>query len=114
MTLDGDPWFVAAEVCRLLGLDTSEVARTVRADEKARHLVPTLGGPQQMVTVSGPGLYRLITRSDKPIVGPFQDGVVREVLPSIRKTGSYAHQPARRCPSRRPSRTPFGGTPSPR
>ncbi len=98
VTIDGAPWFVAADVCRVLGLDTSKVARTVGGDEKDRHLVPTPGGPQQMTVVSEPCLYKLIMRSDKPTAAPFQSWVTREVLPSIRKTGSFTLAPGETIP----------------
>ncbi len=50
----------------------------------------TFSGVQEMAIVSESGLYSLIIRSRKPIAKPFQKWVTREVLPSIRKTGSYS------------------------
>ena len=87
---DGEPWFVAADVCRVLELaDTHVAIRKLDDDEKGRCLIPTLGGEQQMTIVSEPGLYRLIAASRKPEAKRFQRWVYHEVLPSIRKTGSY-------------------------
>lgn len=51
----------------------------------------TLGGQQQMLTVTEPGLYELIFRSDKPAAQRFRVWMFEEVLPSIRRTGSYSH-----------------------
>lgn len=89
VTINGNPWFAAADVCRVLGLDTTKVARTVGPDEKGLHLMPTLGGNQRLVCVTESGLYKLIMRSDKPEARKFQDWVTREVLPAIRKDGAY-------------------------
>lgn len=90
VTLDGAPWFVAADVCRVLGLlNTTAALYHLAQDEKGLNQIETLGGMQMLRTVSEPGLFRLVMRSDKPIARPFQDWVVREVLPAIRKTGGY-------------------------
>jgi len=95
-TLDGAPWFVAADVCRVLGFNiaahgTEPHLWGIAADEK-RPVPPGLlrgKGTGKATLISEPGLYRLIMRSDRPIARPFQDWVVREVLPAIRKTGGY-------------------------
>jgi prophage antirepressor-like protein len=87
--INGKPWFVAADVCRALGLDTTKVARIVPAAEKVRHLVPTPGGPQQMVLISEVGLNLLMMRSDKAQAQRFQLWLARDVLPAIRKDGMY-------------------------
>ena len=84
------PLFVAADVCRVLGLDADSGARTVPEEEKGLHLVQTLGGPQEMTVLHESGLYRLVMRSNKPAAEKFQSWVVREVLPSIRKHGPIA------------------------
>ena len=93
--IDGKPYFVAADVCRILGLEDTHVAiRKLDDDEKGRCLIPTLGGGQEMLVVNEPGLYRLIFASRKPEAKKFQRWVYHEVLPSIRKTGSYSTAPA--------------------
>lgn len=56
--------------------------------------VATLGGVQDMTTVYEPGFYALVARSESPIAVPFQKWMYEEVLPSIRKTGSYSIQQA--------------------
>jgi len=80
----------------------------VGEDEKGAHLVDTPGGPQRLTVVSESGLYKLIMRSDKDTARPFQDGVTKVVLPSIRKTGGGPRTPSepRRSPSE-PSRLSY-------
>ncbi|OWY63485.1 hypothetical protein B7486_52890 [cyanobacterium TDX16] len=89
-TADKPEW-VAADVCQCLELnDTSKALEPLAADEKDTKIVRTPGGEQQMLTVTEPGLYRLIFKSRKPIAKRFRHWVFHEVLPSIRKTGSYS------------------------
>ena len=88
---DGQPHFVAADICDALQI--VEVHRSVARlddDEKGRHIVTTPGGPQEMTVVNEAGLYSLILRSRKPEAKRFKRWVTHEVLPSIRKTGAYA------------------------
>lgn len=66
--------------------------RGIPSEWKGLQKVQTLGGVQDMVTVLEPGLYSLIARSNSPLAIPFQKWVFEEVLPSIRKTGSYSTQ----------------------
>ena len=88
--IDGEPWFVAADVCRILELDdVSKAVSRLDDDEKGTNLIPTRGGEQSMLIVNEPGLYRLIFSSRKPEAKKFQRWVTHEVLPSIRQTGSY-------------------------
>ncbi|NJL07394.1 MAG: Bro-N domain-containing protein [Methylacidiphilales bacterium] len=99
VSIDGKPWFVAADVCRVLGLtNTTASLYHLAQDEKGISSIETLGGMQRLRIISEPGLYRLIMRSDKPIARPFQDWVNREVLPAIHETGGYmlAGETARR------------------
>lgn len=87
---DGEPWWVANDVCRIL--DISEAHRSLASlddDEKGRHTVTTHGGPQEMTVINESGLYSLILRSRKKEAKVFKKWVTSEVLPSIRKTGSY-------------------------
>lgn len=65
-----------------------------------------------ILMVSESGLYKLVMRSDKPEAKRFQDWVTREVLPSIRKTGTYTHPEARRSsPNMQPSAPKAVGAP---
>lgn len=89
--IDGEPWFVAADVAFLLGYrDASHAVRLLKSGEKRPHLVGTPGGGQQeMIIISEPGFYRLVMRSNRPEADAFQTWVTSEVLPTIRKTGGY-------------------------
>lgn len=90
LTIDGDPWFVARDVCNVFGL--VNVARSLSRlpDEYRQHrTVNTLGGPQSVSVISEPGVYLLAFSSRKPQAEAFTNWVTNEVLPSIRKTGKY-------------------------
>lgn len=90
----GEPWFVAKDVCDILGLGTEHLRRDLDEDEvtEATNLpnwqVGTNGGRIPLI-ISEPGLYKLIMRSRKPEAKEFQRWVTHEVLPQIRKTGGY-------------------------
>lgn len=88
---NGEPWFVAADVARVLGYDhTPHATRLLDNDEKGVHKVDTLGGTQEMTMVNESGLYHLVLMSKKPEAKKFRKWVTEEVMPSIRKTGSYS------------------------
>lgn len=90
LNIDGDPWFVAKDVCDVLDLsDTYRAVAGLDDDEKGTSKVRTPGGDQEMIIISESGLYTLIIRSNKPQAKSFRKWVTAEVLPSIRKTGSY-------------------------
>lgn len=87
---EGEPWFVAKDVCECLELtDVSKTISLLDDDEKGTNSIRTPGGEQQMLVVSEPGLYSLILRSRKPEAKAFKRWVTHEILPSIRKTGHY-------------------------
>ena len=91
--INGEPWFVLSDVCKVLELSSPhKVAERLDGDEKGRNQIPTLGGVQEMTVVNESGLYAVILRSDKPQAKPFRKWVTSEVLPSIRKHGSYSVQ----------------------
>jgi prophage antirepressor-like protein len=91
---DGEPWFVAADVCAALELDHTALRR-LDDDEKGRDSIPTLGGEQSVGIVNESGLYSLVLGSRKPEAKQFKRWVTSEVLPAIRKTGQYvAPKPA--------------------
>lgn len=92
---DGEPWFVLKDVCEILGLGTpARVAERLDEDEVSlTHLADSLGRQQKTTIISESGLYNVILRSDKPEAKPFRKWVTAEVLPSIRKTGSYSVKP---------------------
>lgn len=90
VTLAGEPWFVAADVCRALGLgNSSDVIK--RLDEDERTLVSIEGASNGLPVnaVNEPGLYALILGSRKPEAKAFKRWITHEVIPEIRKTGGY-------------------------
>ena len=88
---DGDPWFVAADVCEALGIiNVSQATDRLDGDEVRICLVDTKRGPRRTLIVSESGLYVMTLRSDKPQATEFQRWVTRDVLPSIRRTGTYS------------------------
>lgn len=93
----GEPWFITADVARVLGYrDASNAGRVLDDDEKGTHIVSTPGGDQKVTVINESGLYALVLRSRKPEARKFAKWVTAEVLPSIRKTGKYErpHNPA--------------------
>lgn len=86
--IDGEPWWVALDVCEVLGVDRTQTRR-LDDDEKGVCTVHTLGGNQQMAVVNESGLYSLILTSRKPKAKAFKRWITHEVIPAIRKTGSY-------------------------
>ena len=88
--IDGQPFFVAKDVCDALDIVNSRDAITrLDDDERGVASIDTLGGKQQMTAVNEYGLYNLILGSRKPEAKQFKRWITHEVLPSIRKTGSY-------------------------
>lgn len=83
------PEWVARDVCDALELRGNDPLGHLDDDEKGSCTVGTPGGPQEMATVTEAGLYSLILRSRKPAAKSFRRWVTHEVLPSIRRTGSY-------------------------
>ena len=90
----GDTWFIANDVCRALELDNSRQALSrLDEDEKDVTLNDTLGGMQTMAIINESGLYSLVLSSRKPEAKAFKRWITHEVLPAIRRTGSYSNQP---------------------
>ena len=91
VTKDGEPWFVAADVCRALEHSNVTVALDrLDDDEKAKFNLGLRGGDTGCV--NEPGLYSLVLGSRKPEAKNFKRWITHEVIPSIRKTGSYSIQ----------------------
>ncbi len=87
---NGQAWFVAADVCKALGLRNSRQSlATLDDDEKGVCTTDTLGGTQQVATVNESGLYTLIFRSRKDGAKRFKKWVTSVVIPSIRQHGGY-------------------------
>lgn len=88
---DNELWFVAKDVCDCLGLgDTSKAVGRLDADEKGTNSIPTPGGHQNLLTVNEYGLYSLVLSSRKPEAKEFKRWITHDVIPAIRKTGSYS------------------------
>jgi prophage antirepressor-like protein len=90
-----DPEWVGGDIVAVLYPESQPKDRTnylkpIPSEWKGMKKIHTLGGAQDMVTVFEAGLYSLIARSNSPIAVRFQKWVYEEVLPSIRKTGSYS------------------------
>ena len=88
ITKDGEPWFVAADSCAVLGLTTSNLRRGLDAAQiKTLNLNGMRGRPAMLITEAG--LYTLILRSSKPEAKAFRKWVTSTVLPTLRKDGLY-------------------------
>lgn len=88
---DGDPWFVLTDVCKALELtNPSKVAQRLDDDERSNF---KLGRQGNGILINESGLYAVILRSDKPQAKAFRKWITSEVLPTLRKTGSYTVKP---------------------
>lgn len=89
--IDGEPWFVANDVMRVLEVSNSKDAiRTLDDDEKSGvDIIDPHGRKQKTNCISEAGLYSIILRSRKPEAKAFKRWVTHEVIPSIRKHGAY-------------------------
>ena len=95
LVIDGEPWFVAADVCAVLSIANVSQAMTYLDDDERRVTLISNEGGQQRPTniISESGLYSLILRSRKAEAKTFKRWITREVLPAIRRTGSYSTVP---------------------
>lgn len=88
--INGEPWFVAVDVCRALDLsDTSKTLERLDDDEKGTSSIRTPGGKQKVSIINEPGLYSLVMGSRKPEAKAFKRWTTHEVIPSIRRHGAY-------------------------
>lgn len=84
------PQFIASDLAVILGYQsTKDATRILDDDEKGVVEIETNGGKQKMTTVTESGMYALVLKSRRPEAKAFRKWVTSEVLPSIRKTGSY-------------------------
>lgn len=90
VTIDGEPWFCLADVCRALELSNPADVKK-RLNEKGIDTIDTLtaGGIQKLLYVNEANLYKTIFQSRKESAERFTDWVTSEVLPALRKTGTY-------------------------
>lgn len=92
---EGEPWFIAKDVCDILGMSNPSMAVIALDKDEVAQIDPKdyLGSEnrsnQAVNIVSEPGLYKLIMRSRKPEAKEFQRWVTHDVLPQIRRTGGY-------------------------
>lgn len=87
---DGQPWFIAKDVCECLDIKNSrDAVSRLDEDEKDVVLTDTLGGTQSLQAVNEYGLYTLVLSSRKPEAKQFKRWITHEVIPSIRKHGAY-------------------------
>ena len=93
--IEDEPWFVAADVCRALDIGNPSQALTrLDEDEKMTTLILNEGaatGKSQMAFINEPGLYSLVLGSRKPEARAFKHWITHEVIPTIRRTGTYTN-----------------------
>lgn len=96
LNIDGEPWFVLTDICKILEIARGrKVSERLDEDEVGTFDVPHPQSPSKvlkMVFVNESGLYNVILRSDKPNAKPFRKWITSEVLPTLRKTGTYSIQ----------------------
>jgi len=91
--IDIDPMFVAKDIAILLGYSNTNKAINDHCKGVTKRYLPTASGEQQISVIPERDVYRLIMRSKMPEAEKFEEWVVSEVLPSIRKTGGYKKDP---------------------
>lgn len=93
LKIKNEPWWVAKEVCDVLEVRTDTIPVILDSDEHQKLDPNTIGvkvnAPHGITIINESGLYSLILRSRKPVAKSFKRWVTHEVLPQIRKTGSY-------------------------
>lgn len=91
LSIDNEPWFVGRDVAEVLGYSNTRDAISKHVDEEDKGVAKcdTPSGAQQMTIINESGMYSLILSSKLPNAKKFKRWVTSEVLPSIRKTGSY-------------------------
>jgi prophage antirepressor-like protein len=101
LLIAGEPWFVAGDVCAALGLaNVSMALRSVDEDAlSTAEVTDRLGRTQVVRTVSEPGLYELVFQSRRPEARQVRRWVTGEVLPTLRRTGTYTVEPAVKAPT---------------
>lgn len=91
LSIDGEPWFIAVDVCKALEINNVSMAIS-RLDDDERNTVSLTegipGNPNKTI-VNEPGLYALVLSSRKPEAKKFKRWITHDVIPSIRKTGGY-------------------------
>ncbi len=90
--IDNEAWIVLSDICKILDLTKpSRIAQRLDEDEVKQILITDrMGRSQNAIAVNESGLYAVILRSNKPEAKKFRRWITHEVLPSLRKTGSYS------------------------
>ncbi|MBH0119831.1 phage antirepressor [Rhodococcus sp. NPDC003382] len=96
ITIDGEPWFVLLDLCAVLEIaNPRNVAARLDPDAvRQADVTDSLGRRQSTTIVNESGMYEVVIRSDKPEAAAFRRWITTDVLPTIRRTGSYSTQPA--------------------
>lgn len=90
LDLNGQISFVVADICQALGIvNAADALQSLDDDEKGLGNIYTPSGHQSVVVVSESGIYELIFKSRKPHARKFRKWVMKEVLPSVRRTSAY-------------------------
>lgn len=91
LKIDDEPWFVGKDLAEILGYSNTRdaLSRHVEPEDKGVAKLDTLGGKQNQTVVNESGMFSLILSSSLPNAKKFKRWVTSEVLPTIRKTGSY-------------------------
>lgn len=88
--INDEIWFVASEICKLLDIqNVTQAVSSLDDDEKLPYVLHRSGQNRNVILISESGLYALVFKSNKPSAKQFRKWVTKEVIPSIRKTGSF-------------------------
>ena len=90
VTINGEPWFVASDVCRALNIDPTSTRRLDNDEKNTLRLTQGIPGNPNVTVVNAPGLYTLVLGSRKPQAKAFKRWITHEVIPDIRTYGMYA------------------------
>lgn len=95
IVINGEPWFVGKDVATALGYSDprSTVSKKVDIEDRGVAEMETPSGKQKMTIINESGIYALIFGSKLPLAKEFKHWVTSEVLPTLRKTGTYSLQP---------------------
>ena len=89
VAINGEPWFVASDVCRALGIDPTSTRRLDDDEKNTLRLTQGIPGNPNVTVVNEPGLYTLVLGSRKPEAKAFKRWITHEVIPDIRQYGMY-------------------------
>ncbi|MFE5837228.1 phage antirepressor [Arthrobacter sp. NPDC056493] len=100
LEMDGEPWFVLADLCTVLGLrNATMISQRIDADALSQaEVIDSMGRKQTASIVNEAGMYEVVIRSDKPEAVKFRRWITGEVLPVLRRTGTYTAGPAYELP----------------